>query len=96
MLTPEVVTEFVEPLVTEMFTYGSTGLSLVSFLIALWSGSRLVSTAVQAVVIVSGDRYAGYVRTRTRACFLESSSVVVHKPPAGTCTGCVTRSQTGR
>jgi len=67
VLTPEVVDEFVEPLVAEMFSYGSTGLSLVSFVIALWSGSRLVSTAVQAVVIVSGDRYAGYVRTRGRA-----------------------------
>ena len=80
VLTPEVVDEFVEPLVAEMFTYGSTGLSLVSFVIALWSGSRLVSTAVQAVVIVSGDRYAGYVRTRARALLMYACALVVLIP----------------
>ncbi len=80
VLTPEVVDEFIEPLVAEMFQYGSTGLSLVSFVIALWSGSRLVATAVQAVVIVSGDKYAGYVRTRARALLLYAASLLVLIP----------------
>lgn len=80
VLTPQVVEDFVEPLVAEMFTYGSTGLSLISFVIALWSGSRLVSTAVQAVVIVSGDRYAGYVRTRARALLMYACALVVLIP----------------
>lgn len=80
VLTPEVVDQFVEPLVAEMFQYGSTGLSLVSFVIALWSGSRLVATAVQAVVIVSGDRYAGYVRTRARALLIYAAALVVLIP----------------
>jgi membrane protein len=76
VLTPEVVDEFVEPLVAQMFQYGSTGLSLFSFVIALWSGSRLVATAVQAVVIVSGDRYAGYVRTRARALVIYAAALL--------------------
>lgn len=80
VLTPQVVEDFVEPLVADMFTYGSTGLSLVSFVIALWSGSRLVSTAVQAVVIVSGDRYAGYVRTRARALLMYAVALVALIP----------------
>ncbi len=80
VLTPEVVEDFVEPLVAEMFQYGSTGLSLVSFVIAVWSGSRLVATAVQAVVIVSGDKYAGYVRTRARALMLYAASLLVLIP----------------
>jgi membrane protein len=80
VLTPEVITDFIEPLVAEMFSYGSTGLSLFSFVVALWSGSKLVSTAVQAVVIVSGDRYAGYVRTRARALLLYGASLLVLIP----------------
>lgn len=82
VLTPEVISEFVEPLVAEMFSYGSTGLSLFSFVVALWSGSKLVSTAVQAVVIVSGDRYAGYVRTRARALVIYAAALLVLIPVA--------------
>ncbi len=80
VLTPEVINDFVEPLVAEMFSYGSTGLSLFSFIVALWSGSKLVSTAVQAVVIVSGDRYAGYVRTRARALLIYGAALLVLIP----------------
>ncbi len=70
VLTADVVTSTIEPLVNQLFDYGSTGLSLVSFVIALWSGSRLVATSVQGIVIVSGDRYAGYARTRVRSLLL--------------------------
>jgi membrane protein len=80
VLTAEVVQDFVEPLVAELFEYGSTGLSLLSFLIALWAGSRLVATAVQGIVIVSGERYAGYARTRARSLLIYGVGLVLLVP----------------
>lgn len=61
------MTTTIEPMVTSLFSYGSGGLSVVAFVVALWSGSKLVSTSVQGVVLVSGQVYEGYVRTRARA-----------------------------
>lgn len=80
VLTAEVVTDFVEPLVNELFDYGSTGLSLLSFLVALWAGSRLVATAVQGIVIVSGERYAGYARTRARSLLIYGVGLLLLVP----------------
>lgn len=66
----------IEPLVTNLFAYGSGGLSIISFVVALWSGSKAVSAAVQAVVIVSGQSYEGYVRTRTRALVVYAAGLL--------------------
>lgn len=70
------MTSTVQPLVDNLFSYGSGGLSLVAFLIALWSGSKLVSAAVQGVVLVSGHEYEGYVRTRARALLVYASGLL--------------------
>ncbi len=66
----------VRPMIQELFSYGSGGVSVVSFLVALWSGSRLVATSVQGVVLVSGDRYEGYMRTRARALVIYAVGLV--------------------
>ncbi|MDQ1247794.1 MAG: rane protein [Actinomycetota bacterium] len=64
-LTSEVVTDYVEPLVTEVFTTGEAGLSLASFVVALWAGSRSIQTFVETNMIVNGQfRQRGYVRIR--------------------------------
>lgn len=66
----------VVPLVDNLLQYGSGGLSILSFVVALWSGSRAVSAAVQAVVLVSGQSYEGYLRTRTRALVVYVAGLV--------------------
>ena len=86
VLTPEVVEDFVEPLVAQMFHVRvDRPVACVSFVIALWSGSRLVATAVQAVVSCSGDKYAGYVpypgsaRSLMYTCVARSSLHPCHR-----------------
>lgn len=64
-LTPEVTTDYVEPIVTGIFSRGSAGISTVSFLVALWSGSRCIQTFVEANMIVNNQfRGRGYLRLR--------------------------------
>ncbi len=70
------MTSTIEPMVDNLFSYGSGGLSLVAFVVALWSGSKLVSTAVQGVVLVSGQEYEGYMRTRARALLVYAVGLV--------------------
>jgi membrane protein len=76
VLNTETVDTVVAPLLDEIFTYGSSGLTLLSFVIALWSGSRLVATAVQAVALVAGETYEGYVRNRARALLIYAVGLV--------------------
>jgi membrane protein len=64
-LTPQVLETYVEPLVTEIFTTGQAGLSVLSFLVALWAGSRSIQTFVETNMIVNGQfRERGYFRIR--------------------------------
>lgn len=72
----QTMTTVIEPLVMNLVQYGSSGLSIVSFVVALWSGSKVVSAAVQAVVIVSGQAYEGYLRTRARALVVYAAGLL--------------------
>lgn len=72
----QTMTTVIEPLVMNLVQYGSSGLSILSFVVALWSGSRVVSAAVQAVVIVSGQEYEGYLRTRARALLVYAAGLL--------------------
>ena len=55
VLTPEIMTTYIEPLVTELFSEGSAGLTVVSLLIALYSGSRGIQTFIEANMIINGE-----------------------------------------
>lgn len=54
-LTPEVVTTYVQPLLDQVFSDGSTSISILSFVIALWSGSRGIQTFIEANMIINGQ-----------------------------------------
>jgi membrane protein len=76
VLNTETMDTVVTPLVNEIFTYGSNGVTLLSFVVALWSGSRLVATAVQAVALVAGETYEGYLRNRARALLIYAVGLI--------------------
>lgn len=71
LLSPEVVSQYVEPLVTQIFSQGQAGITVVSFVIALWSGSRGIQTFIEANMVVNGQfRERGYLRIRGLAILL--------------------------
>ena len=55
VLTPEIVVNYIDPLVMELFSEGSAGLTVVSLLIALYSGSRGIQTFIEANMIINGE-----------------------------------------
>lgn len=74
----EVMTTYVEPLVTEVFARGGAGLPIVSFVVALWSGSRSLQTFIEANMIINGQfRERGYFRIRLQSVLLLVSLAVL-------------------
>ncbi|MFI0432191.1 MAG: YihY/virulence factor BrkB family protein [Candidatus Nanopelagicales bacterium] len=64
-LTPEVVQAYAEPLVTDLFSKGAAGVGVVSFIVALWAGSRCIQTFIEAHMIINGQfRQRGWLRIR--------------------------------
>jgi membrane protein len=63
VLTPSAVQDFLEPLVDSVLA-GSSGLTVLGFLAALWSGSRIFVTFAEGSVTIYGHAPRGYVRTR--------------------------------
>lgn len=67
----EVMATYVEPLVNEVFVRGGAGLPIVSFVVALWSGSRSIQTFVEANMIINSQfRERGYFRIRLQSVLL--------------------------
>ena len=64
VLTPEAVDTLLRPLV-EQVSAGRADLTVVGFVVALWSGSRLVGALTQSVAVINGQPFhRGYARTR--------------------------------
>lgn len=63
VLTEQSVDEFLIPLIDSTLQ-GSATLTVVGFLVALWSGSRIFATFVQGSEILNGRLPASYVHTR--------------------------------
>ncbi|MCB0914261.1 MAG: YihY/virulence factor BrkB family protein [Actinobacteria bacterium] len=67
----EVMDTYVAPLIDEVFARSGAGLPLLSFLIALWSGSRSIQTFIEANMIINSQfRERGYFRIRAQSVLL--------------------------
>lgn len=66
VLTPEAISGTLEPLLDSL-QQGSTGLSILGFVVALWSGSRVFATFVAGAEILDGRQARGFVATRAIA-----------------------------
>ena len=66
VLTAEAIDTTVVPLL-DSIQAGSTGLSILGFVVALWSGSRVFATFVQGSEILNGYEPRGFVLTRAIA-----------------------------
>lgn len=67
-LTPETVSEVVEPLVDDFLGGFQGGLLSVTFLISLWSGSRAMNVFIRSITISYGlDELRGWVAQRLLA-----------------------------
>lgn len=69
LLSAEGVENFLLPLIDEILT-GSASLSILGFVVALWSGSRVISTFVEASRIIHGTPRKGWLHTRARALLI--------------------------
>lgn len=63
VLTPEAVDSYIKPLLDEVVT-GSTGLTVLGFIAALWSGSRVFATFVEGSTVINGSPKRNYLETR--------------------------------
>ncbi len=66
VLTQQAIDETLVPLLNRM-AEGSTGLSILGFVVALWSGSRVFATFVAGSEILNGRPPRGWVKTRAIA-----------------------------
>lgn len=66
VLTPDAITNTLEPLL-DSIQQGSTGLTVLGFVVALWSGSRVFATFVAGSEILNGYPPRGFVLTRAIA-----------------------------
>lgn len=66
VLTPAAVNEFLVPLLDGVMD-GSSGLTIVGFLAALWSGSRIFATFAEGSVAIHGLPVRSYIKTRALA-----------------------------
>lgn len=66
VLTPDAITNTLEPLL-DSIQQGSTGLTILGFVVALWSGSRVFATFVAGSEILNGYPPRGFVLTRAIA-----------------------------
>ncbi len=74
----EVMSTYVEPLVNQVFEQSSAGLPIVSFLVALWSGSRSIQTFIEANMIINSQfRERGFFRIRLQSVLLLVASAVL-------------------
>lgn len=63
VLTQEAVDQVIEPLLSEVVK-GSTGLTILGFVIAVWSGSRVFATFVEGSAMLNGSPKRNYFQTR--------------------------------
>lgn len=63
VLTQESIDQFLRPLINSVLQ-GSTGLTILGLVAALWSGSRVFATFVEGSLIINGMPPRGYVKTR--------------------------------
>jgi membrane protein len=63
VLTPQTVEAYVEPLLDEVVA-GSTGITIIGFLVAVWSGSRVFATFVEGSTVINGSPKRNYLETR--------------------------------
>jgi membrane protein len=65
VLTPEAIDDLLVPLLDEVLVKGRTTLGVLGVLVAIWAGSRVIDTLVDAMTIVYGrEGLRGYVATR--------------------------------
>lgn len=63
VMTPEATKTFITPLVDQVLK-GSAGISVLGFVVALWSGSRIFSTIVEGATLINSAPKRSYVGTR--------------------------------
>ena len=77
-LSPELVTEYVQPVVDGVFSDGSAGISVLSLVVALWSGSRSLQTFIEANLIINGEfRTWGFVKVRLMSIGMLVAIVII-------------------
>jgi membrane protein len=65
VLTPEAIDELLVPLLDEVLVKGRATLGVLGVIVAVWAGSRVIDTLVDAMTIVYGrEGLRGYVATR--------------------------------
>lgn len=78
VLSQGVVHQTVAPALHEMLTSGHADVVSVSFLIALWSGSRALNVAIDTITVASGQNgLRGIVRTRLLAFALYLPALLI-------------------
>lgn len=63
VLDQDAVDNYIEPLLDQVVR-GSTGLTILGFLVALWSGSRVFASFVEGSVAINGSPKRTYLETR--------------------------------
>lgn len=63
VLTQETIDSYLAPLLDEVVA-GSTGLTIIGFIVALWSGSRVFATFVEGSALINGSPKRNYLETR--------------------------------
>lgn len=76
LLTEQTVEDFLVPLIDQVLS-GSTSLSVVGFVVAIWSGSRVVSTLVEAGQIINGGRRRSWLKTRSLGLVIYLIGIIV-------------------
>ena len=76
VLNQQAMSDYMEPLIDSVLK-GSTGLSLLGMLVALWSGSRIFATFVEGSLILAGRPNYNYFRTRGIALVIYALGLVV-------------------
>ncbi|GAB2677694.1 YihY/virulence factor BrkB family protein [Kribbella swartbergensis] len=76
-LTPQTVTDLVQPLLTQVLTEGRADIASAGFLLAIWAGSTATASYVNAIAIAYGQRSArGAVHSRLLALGIYLAGVV--------------------
>lgn len=76
VFTPSAMADFIRPVVSRLFDTNLTGLGLLSFIVALWSASRAVSTWVEATQILNENPRRGWLANRGIGLLLFLASTV--------------------
>ena len=71
LFSPELATQYIEPIINEIFGETRPDLGLLGLVLAVYSGSRAVMTFVEAIMIINGEFGSrGYVKRRLVAIFV--------------------------